>query len=475
MRRGALWAAGGTMIMRVSNVLVMVVVARLVAPEVVGLFAIAVTVHAFVVSIAELGIASAVARADLDADRIAPTVATIAIATSVGLGILMASFADVIAAALGAAAASDAVRILAISVAMIGPFAVPGALLQRQFRQDLVFRATAVSFVVGSAVLIGLSVAGWGPEGFAWSRVVGHLVAGIMLLIPASARYWPGFDRGFVGPLLAFGLPLAAANLLSQLVANIDYVFIGRMLGVVDLGLYTLAFGVSMWATAIIGAMLNGLVLPAISAVRRDDGDVPAAIVNATQLVAWVAFPLAACLFVFAEPLIVTLYGDQWREAAEVLRVLACYGGISVLGLLYANIVIAFGRTRVLLGVQLAVLAVLAPVMWIGITFWDLPGVAAAHIIVAALVTLPVYLTVLRHVSGVRLTAMLRALMLPSAAAIAAGLLAWAVTVTVQPEWLRLIIGLVVGAASYTFATRKILLRQLPTRWRRISLRRRRQ
>ncbi|WP_411701164.1 hypothetical protein, partial [Conyzicola sp.] len=59
VRRGALWAGSSSMLLRIGNIVVMAVVARIVAPEQLGLFALTLVVHGVVVSLAELGVSSA--------------------------------------------------------------------------------------------------------------------------------------------------------------------------------------------------------------------------------------------------------------------------------------------------------------------------------------------------------------------------------------------------------------------------------
>lgn len=465
VRSGVFWSAGGNIIMRVSNVLIMAVIARIVAPDELGVFALAMLVHAFIVSIAELGIATAIARSELDVDRLAPTVATIATVGSLGLAGLMAGFAEPLASLLGTSEATDSIRIMSLAVAMIGFFAVPGALLQREFRQDLVFRAAFVSFLVGGVVLLVLGFLGWGPEAFAWSRVVTQLIGGIMLLVLASKKYPFGFDRRLVRPLLAFGLPLAMANLLSQVLLNLDYVFIGQMLQVADLGVYMLAFGLCTWSTAIIGTMLNGMVLPTISAIRRDGGDLASAITTATRSVAWIAFPIAGCMITFADQIVVTLYGEQWTEAGGILRILAAYGAVFVLGLLFANVVISSGKTKVLFIVQAASLALLVPALWLGIRWAGLQGVGVAHLVVVIVVTLPVYLVVLRRSTGLRIRACLGGVLPALGAATVASLLAWAATWGIAGNVVTLVVGLPIGGILYVLMTRNYWHIMLPTTW----------
>lgn len=471
VRSGALWAGGNALFLRFANILIMAVVARIVAPAELGIFALTLVVHGVVVSVAELGVASAVARSDLDLDAIAPTVVTISVVTSLTLGGLMAGFAGPLALLLGSAEAEDPLRVMALCVALIGPFAVPGAQLQRAFRQDLVFRAGAIAFIPGSTVLIVLSLVGDGALAFAWSRVVGQVVMGTLMLLSVSRRYRPGLDTRILRALLRFGLPLALANLLSQVLLNIDYVFIGRILTIEEVGLYNLAFNISLWSTAVIGSILNGLVLPAFSRVRADDGDLAAALYGAVRTVALIAAPLSALALALASPLIVTIYGDKWSGAAPVLMMLSVYGFFSVICLLLANVIVSSGRTGILFTVQAVALAALVPVMWTGVTIGGLTGVAAAHIVVILLATFPLYVFAIKRSLGAGPGVILRAIRWPVVASFVAGGAAWSAALTVTIPAVQLLVGSIAGGAVYLLFMAPLITPLFPRTGRLRSLR----
>lgn len=462
VRRGAIWSAGATIFLRLGNILLMAVVARIVSPEELGIFALAVTVHAVVVTMAELGVASAIARSDLDVDKIAPTIVTISIVGSLVLAAPMAVFADQIAQFVGNEDAGSALRILSIGVALIGPLAVPGALLQREFRQKIHFWASAAAFIPGSATLILLSILGDGTEAFAWSRIVGQLVTAGVILACSSRLYMPALNKSLLRPVLAFGLPLSAANVLSQVLLNADYVFIGQLLSAADLGIYFLAFGIAMWPTAVIGSMLNSVVLPAVSGVLRDGGDVAAAVVQGARTISLVVFPLGAFLLTFADQLVVTIYGPAWVSAGPVLSVLAAYGVLFVFGLYMANVLIAMGKTVILVGVQVAALAALIPALWAGITLWGLEGAAIAHIVVIGAVTSPVYLLGLRRSTSLRLGVLFQAIRAPALTAGVTALIAWIVAFPFRSSGLSILCGGLVGLVVYTVFNRQALANLLP-------------
>jgi len=261
--------------------------------------------------------------------------------------------------------------------------------------------------------------------------------------------YRPSIDRRQLGPLLAFGVPLALANLLGQVLLNVDYVFVGRLLDVAAVGLYMFAFNVASWSTAVIGSMLNGVVVPAFSQVGVDSARLPAAVTRATRVVAVIACPIGAMTGVLAGPLVAVLYGPQWHAAAPVLAILSVYGVISVLCLLFANIVVAMGRTRVFLTVQAAALVVLVPAIQLGITRSGIVGVGLAHIAVIATVTLPVYLVAVRTSTGAGPIVLARAVAPPVVAAALAALAAALLARFSDVDLVRLVIGGMGGMAVY--------------------------
>lgn len=460
--RGALWAGGSTMLLRFMNIAVMAVVARILAPAQLGVFALALTAQGVIATFAELGVGSAVARKDLDLDRIAGTVTTLAGVTSMLLAAGMAIFAKPIAAALGSVQAAGPLRVMAITVALIGPFVVPQAQLQRDFRQDRLFLATALSFIPSTAVLLLLAVSHDGATAFAWSRVAGVLTTGILCFFSVSRRYRPEFRRSELPGLVRFGVPLAAANLVSQILLNIDYVFVGHQLTLHDVGLYMLAFNIAAWPTAVMGSVLNSVVLPAFSDVGRDRARLSDAVARGSRTVALIAFPIGALTLGLATPLLVSVYGGKWGAAAPVLSVLTLYGVIFVVGLLFANIVIAMGRTGALLSVQLAAVVCLVPALWIGVRVGGLVGVGIAHIVVICCITLPAYLVALKRSTGVRLRVVVRGVIPPAAAAAATAAVAFGVASLLKDPLVRLIAGGLAGGSVYLVLMAPLLAELVP-------------
>jgi PST family polysaccharide transporter len=452
VRRGVLWIVLSTLLLRLSNIVVTAVVAHILAPRDFGVFTVALTAYTIISALGELGIASCLIRADLDIDDLAPTMVTLSWTMSAIFSVGMAAFAGHIATALGSADGANSIRIMALAVLISGVFAVPGAQLTRDFKQDKLFLANVISLIPSTVVLLLLAKSGSGAMAFAWSRVVAQFVMGWVMAASTSKYYPPGFSRGALSVLFRFGLPLAGANFVNFVLLNVDYAFVGHLIGAVALGAYMLAFTLASSPGFLLGTVINNVSMPAFSRVRHDPDLLKNAMASALRAVSLILMPMCGLLMVLARPLVLTLYGAKWAASAEVLSILSLYGGISIICVLFANMLTSLGKAKFILIVQLLWLGMLVPAMTIGVHRDGIVGAAWAHIAVIGPIVLPTYLVVLRRSTGVGLIVLGRAILPPLLSAAAAALAAKVAAAQFSGPVAQLAAGLAVGALVYVIA-----------------------
>jgi lipopolysaccharide exporter len=454
VRSGAIWSVGSTLLLRVSNIALTAITARLLSPRDFGVFAVALTAFTIISAVGELGVASCLIRADLNMNSLAPTMVTVALSTSVFLAGAMVIWAKPLATALGSSYAAGPIKVMALAVCLTGIIAVPHAQLARDFKQDKIFLANILSFFPSTAVLILLAKSGGGPMAFAWSRVVGQLVVGLVMFASLRRHFLPGMRREALSVLWRFGLPLAAANFANFILLNVDYALVGRVMGAVALGTYVLAFNVASWPSNLLGAMISSVAMPAFSRVKDDVVMLRAAIVDSLRGIALVVMPMCSMLLVVSRPLILTLYGAKWVAAADVLSVLAIYSAVSLVCSLFANILGSMGATRLLLLIQLIWLGTLVPAMVIGVHHGGIVGAAVAHIVIIVPLVLPLYLVAMKRATGTQyrqfLGAVIPALVASVIAALCA-LIAESMIARVSGPQVQLLVGLLAGGVVYVF------------------------
>ncbi|MFC6090933.1 lipopolysaccharide biosynthesis protein [Saccharothrix lopnurensis] len=390
------WSAVNSLLQRLGQVGVGVLIARLVAPEQFGVFAVALVVLNIVLSVSEMGVSVALVRSDKPVDELAPTVTTLSIASGVLLCLACVVGAPFFAAAMGTPQATGVIQLMSVSLVVAGASAVPGALLQREFRQNHKFVADTSGFVVGTTVVVVLAVLGFGAWSLAWQRIAVNLVSAGVMFAYTERRYRPGFDPRQARELLAFGLPLAGASLLVFGVLNVDQIVVGSVLGTVPLGYYLLAVNLANWPVAAFSQPVRSVSLAAFSQVRGDPELLARTFARALRLLALATVPACVLLAALADPLVRIVYGERWAPAAQALALLVLLGALRVALELGYDYLASAGRSRAILVIHLVWLVALVPLLALGAHLDGIRGVAVAQSVVVLVFIVPAYLLAFR-------------------------------------------------------------------------------
>jgi len=465
VRSGVIWSVGSAMLLRLSSIGVTALVARILNAHDFGVFAVATTAFTIVTAFGEFGVTSCLARADLEVEALAPTLWTVSLGSSLLMASVLELFAEPIATSLGSRDAAGPVRVMSIIMVLWGVAAVPTAQCVRDFYQRRIFLANVLGFIPSTIILLVLAKHGSGAMAFAWSRVAAQAVSCTVILLSVPRLHLPGMRRSALSILYRYGLPLACANFVGYILQNVDYALIGRFMGAVALGTYVLAFNAASWSSSLLLGMLGTVAMPAFSRVKHDAAQLTTAIADGVRAVTLIAAPMCTFAMVLSRPLILTLYGTKWAAAIDVLSIMSVYGLISIVCVLFSNMLAALGRSTSVLVIQLIWLAVLVPAMAIGVHERGIEGAAIAHVVVITPVVLPCYLIVLMRTTGVQIGLLVKAALPPLVIAAVAASLAWLAASRFDSPIVELIVGTTVGGLCYLILAGPQLLFFVGRRW----------
>jgi PST family polysaccharide transporter len=396
-----------------------IVVARMLTPTEFGVFALAVLVVNLFDYVKDLGVAAALVQNRRDWGALAPTGLSLSILFGLFASGLLAATADVAAAALGQPELVGLIRILAIGLAISSLSTVPLAWLRRSMNFSARLMPEFAGAVAKTGLTIGLAASGFGV----WSLAYGQLAAAVVmtLLYWRAARVYPtlAMDGPVSRELIRFGLPVTAVTLLAYAIYNVDYLAIGERIGPTALGFYTLAYRVPELVVLSLCVVVSEVLFSALS-MRQDDRDALIAhYIQALTAVAALTVPIGIGLALVAEPLVATLYGGPYADAAPILSVLAIYTALYSASFHAGDVFKAIGRPGVLTAINAGKLAVLVgPIWWAAghsalMVAWALLGVEVVHF--------GVRMTVLHRLTGTNWTSVAGALWRPIAAAMPMG------------------------------------------------------
>jgi lipopolysaccharide exporter len=381
---GFVWAAasyaGGRLLVFAATL----VLARLLVPEEFGLVAFALAVIHYLEYLTDLGLGAAlVYRSDAEDPKVSSTAFWIGIAG----GVVLFCVSWVIAPVLGSIGPDERVVDLFRVLSLYFLFTALGKAHEYRLRRRLEFRKLFwPQFLGGLAkgvVSIVLAVGGAG----AWSLIIGQL-AGALL---QSAALWavhpwrPSFaiSHSHVRPMLRFGLGIVAVGLLGQGANNFDYLIVGAKLGAVALGVYYLAFRLPELVILSGFQVANDVLFPFYARLKEGDvhGDeeLRRGYLETVRLGSMVAFPAAFAMASLALPLVLTLYGQEWRAAAEPLALVSIWAGLASLASMPGAVFKALGRSWLLAATGIMQIAILFPAILVAANY-SITAVAAAQV-----------------------------------------------------------------------------------------------
>ena len=304
-----------------------IVLARLLTPTEVGLFAAGTVLTMFLSDMSESGLRAGLVQRERDVADAAETVfrGTIVTGLVMSLGALAVAplvgvvFADAAAGAI-AAVCSGALFLHALTN-------VPEAMLQRQFsvkRRLIVGPLVSISFAV-TAVTLALLDFG------VWSLVAGSYVSYVVWLVAlwAITDWRPGRGRAswrMWRELVRYGFPVTVNFVGARSQQAIEAVAVGRGLSTTDLGFYRYAVRISrVPVNAIVDIVANAL-FPAFSRIATEAERLRASYLRALGSVTIFAVVVSGLIIAAGESAVVVLLGEPWRAAGAAVVAMAGLG-----------------------------------------------------------------------------------------------------------------------------------------------------
>lgn len=322
VRRSLLWAYGSQFVTFTLNFGSSVIVARLLSPHDMGVFAIAMATLGVMSIFTQLNVGTYLVREGALTTELIRAVYSVNALMSVALGLL--TFA------LGLAESfffgeRDVGAVLMLSslhpLISLWEF-VPSALFQREMNYAILSKVGVVRVCLSALVTLACAFRGLG----ALSLVIGPLFANI-----SGAIYFNIVRRAdlvirptFTGlrPIVTFGMQIMSISGVAQLAQRVSEIALGRLLGLSALGIYSRASSISNLIFSNVYGQATSVVFAKMSKDLRETGSLHATFTNSLRMITCVMWPIVIGLAVLAGPLIRIIYGEKWLGAALPLSFL---------------------------------------------------------------------------------------------------------------------------------------------------------
>jgi lipopolysaccharide exporter len=450
---GAGWLYGHRWLDRALDFLAVIVLARLLPPGDFGVVAMATSFVAIVEGLAAFDVDKALIRSREDERALFDTAWTL----STVRGIVAA------AAMLGVAAWLDDPRLAAALAALAAGPLLNGLANPTfvTFERGLIYSRLAAVTIAAKVVSVVVTVIVAVLARSFWALiagiVVGALVTTVLTYVARPYRPRPSLARA--SDIFAFSGWLSLATVTTTLSMQTDRLIVGRLLGVVDAGLYFMTSRIAALPTAELVSPLQRVLYPSFSELAPAPARLAEAVRESINVLGTLSLAAGCGFALVANDFVPLVLGDAWRQIVPLLIVLAPYLGLRATLSMALPCVLALGETRLLAMVCLGYAVVHVPVFIAGTAWFGLPGAIWSIVLAGMLYTwLNAYM--LRRVIGLRSSEIITALRRPllataGMAGSVVGLdlaLPWELFST-QGSWAMLALKVVAGGAVYSSIT----------------------
>jgi O-antigen/teichoic acid export membrane protein len=334
---------------RIITLGVFVLLARLLEPAEMGLFAAAVAVLAVVDVLVEQGFGDAIVqRRDL-------TVAQINAAFYVSLVLASLAYLTLFVAApwleqlLKTEGLATILRWAGIAMIINAAGVCQQAMLRREFD----FKWLALRMLIATSVA-GAAAAGCALHGLGtWSLVVQYLVFALLnvSLLWAQPRWLPSREVDLAGliSLFRYSSSVLGGRLLDYAYARFIEVFLAATLGSVVLGIYMVGARVHQTLMLLLVSSFMDVSLSAFARLADRRDEFRHAYYQAAEAVGALVMPCFVITALLAPELVVLAFGPKWIASAFVLQVFGLVGALQVIQYLNSSAIGATGRPDVTL------------------------------------------------------------------------------------------------------------------------------
>lgn len=378
--RGIFWNFLTYGLSKLGVLLTTSILARLLSKDDFGLVAIAVVAINYLSVIKDLGLGVALIQRRDDVEEAANTVFTINIILGFFLSAIVIPFAPLFADYFDNPAIVPVLRWLGASFAINALGAVHNIWLMRELDYRRKFIPDMGNTVVKAVVSIGMAFGGFGVWALVFGQILGSLASVILVWVILPWRPRLTLNKKMTGSLMKFGASIIGGDIIGVVIDNLDYIIVGRIFGLAQLSIYTLAYRLP--EMLVVGNLwvMGGVTFPAFSSLQDKSAEMRQGFLTSVRLIQLIVVPICFGLVVAADPIVRVLFGDQWLDVIPLLRVLGVYAWVYSLGYHIGDVYKAIGRPDILLKLSIFTLIILAPAMIIGSKF-GLIGIAWGHLV----------------------------------------------------------------------------------------------
>jgi len=372
-----------------------ILLARLLNPSQFGVYGIAVLILSLLETLTETGINVLLVQEKV----IIKNYLNSAWIVSIARGILIAAFIVLLAPFASSffhSSESTGVLLLLSIVPFLRGFINPAVIrFQKnlEFHKEFWYRLTI--FIFGSFASIAFVFLTHSVKGLILGFVTGVILEVIFSFLFISPKPHFSIDKRYFSIILNKGKWVTLGGVFNYLFHNFDNIVVGRMLGVANLGLYQMAYNISMIPINDVADVISKVVFPVYTRISEDKLRLRTAFLKTLFFVSIVTILFGIIILLFPYEIVKVVLGKKWLGIVDVLRILVIFGVIRAISGVSSALFLSVKKQKYVTVVTLVSMVGLVTTIVPLITAYGIYG-AGMSALIGSLAALPfmVYFTI---------------------------------------------------------------------------------
>ena len=351
--KGVGWSAADALLGQGVTFIVGLVLARLLSPDEYGLIGICLIFTTVLNGIVDSGFSNALIRKKEVTDEDYNTMFTTNMAISIVLYVLLFISAPLVSDFFHRIELTGLVRVTGLILFLNALSITQVTILTKNIDFKTKTKASLVSAIISGVIGIAMAFMGYGV----WSLVAQQLSKQLLytLCLWVLNKWWPKFTfyNDSFKYMWGFGWKLLASGILNNVWNQLYQVVIGRCYTSSTLGHYTRANECASIFSSNLTTIIQRVTFPVLSELQDDKKKL---LLSYRKLIKVSMFVTVICMFALgamAEPMIYSLIGPQWHQAATFLPFICITMSLYPLHAINLNMLQVQGRSDLFLYLEI--------------------------------------------------------------------------------------------------------------------------
>ncbi|MBC3788220.1 MOP flippase family protein [Spirosoma utsteinense] len=383
---GGKWMSASTAISTILQFGQVAVLARLLEPSVFGIVSVSTLMIAFFNIFANLGFSNSIIYKQEEDRQVLSTIYLLNLILGLVIGVVVFFSWPLVVGYYKEPRLEQVIKLSSLYFIIVYVGQLYLFLLQKELRFKAVASIDITGTVAGTLVTVVLAFNGFAELSLIYGQLAQQTAKSILQMVYGAGLFSPTltFDLSLIKDHLRFGLYNVGDGIVGFIQANSDNILVGGMLGVKQLGYYTLASQLAVFPIARLSPIVLQVAYPILARLKGDTGELKKSYLTILDLLSYVNLPLLAGLFITADSVVPLFYGPGWEPTILLIRIFVFVSIFTFLINPLFTLAFSKGKPKLLFYLNLITLFIKVPLVYLFAQQWGVVGIASAFLVATA-------------------------------------------------------------------------------------------